>query len=346
MLRLLFLQPPVQNRGDSVATDTAAIIPPVTTPDSVQPLLENVTADTLSSERTDTVGKHEKKIAKKIFPDTSESANVLRNETPDTQPDSAAVPADTIVINHAVNTDTIVRADTIKTIADPPWLVSSERPQANNGWTVVLFIAIFSILAWLNVSYAKRIRQLFEAIASNRYIRQLMREEFAFTHPTSVFLTLIYLLTGSLILTEANYLLQWNVFSSETAPGADFVIFVKFLVLVSVFYFTKLIAIRLSTALFSAAEEGTEYLFNLLLFNNMLGLVFLPLTLAIVFSTAIPARTILFLAGGIALTAFIFRIIKIIYLGGMLTKISKSYIILYICALEFLPLLVAIKTLQ
>lgn len=220
------------------------------------------------------------------------------------------------------------------------------RNAENSSWIVVLFLVIFILLSWVNVSYSKRIRQFFEAFLSNRYIRQMVREEFVFSHPTSIALSASFLLTSSLLLMQANSYFEWNIFLDGNSPVEmnSFTVFIKFLFGLTIFYIGKIILIRISGSLFSAEEEITEYLFNLFLFNNILGLVLLPLVMIVVFANSLSPQNIIIFSGTLVLLAFLFRLVKCTYIGNISTKFSKSYIILYICTLEILPLFLLIKT--
>lgn len=240
--------------------------------------------------------------------------------------------------------------DTVKMVMEERLSGSDKLPlhvrQAeNNSWMIILFLAVFSVFAWIRVSYSKRLRQFFEAFLSNRHIRQIVREEFAFSHPSTIALFFIFLVTSSLLLTQANDYCHWNIFSSGDVPqeSSGMLVFFKILFSLALFYLGKIVIIRLSAILFSAAEELREYLFNFLLFTNILGIVLLPLTLGLAFATSIPSRNILIFSGSLVLLAFLFRLAKCVYIGSLTTKISKLYIILYICTLEILPLFVVIK---
>lgn len=328
---------------DTLRTDSAVSVPPdtvISDTGSVQVKTDSFPA----VEKKDSLVP-EKKITKAAPPDS------IKREKITVTTDSAA--PDTI--HDEIASDTGLSAapqqrDTFKTAAEQ---VKNERETLpfrlrtgeNNSWIILLFLVIFSALAWIKVAYSRRIRQFFEAFLSNRYIRQMVREEFVFSHPSSVVLSVIFLLTSALLLTQASHYYHWNIFTGEDSsavPGNLFV-FLKILLFLTLFYIGKILIIRLSAVLFNAGEELTEYLFNLFLFNNILGILLFPLTIGTVFATAISTGGIIIFSGGMAASSFIFRLIKCAYIGSVTTKISKSYIILYICTLEILPLFIVIK---
>lgn len=277
-------------------------------------------------------------VIKSSFPTTLVVSDTLpEGISPDSLPDSSL-------------SVQLQKADTAFTFSVPAkgeeeLLKPHLRNTENNSWVVILFLTAFTILVWAKVSYSKRIRQFFEAFLSNRYIRQMVREEFVFSHPSSIALSVVFLLTAALLLTQANSYFHWNLFLNGLPPAeaTRIGVFFKFLFSLTLFYIGKIVVIRLSAALFAAGEEITEYLFNLFLFNNILGILLLPLAIAVVFANAISPQKILIFSGILVFLAFIFRIVKCFYIGSITTKFSKSYIILYICTLEILPLIVVIK---
>lgn len=326
---------PAPSSDPGILTDTASVL---AKPDSVvstekKDNISPVTEKKFSAGTTSIQPVKEKKITVPVADSAAQVAVMAGDSLSDTS----------LVVQEP-------HADTIKTVMVERLSGSEKLPmhprlEENNSWIVILFLAIFSVLAWLKVSYSKRFRQFFEAFLSNRHMRQIVREEFAFSHPFTIALSLVFLVTASLLLTQADKYYQWNIFASgDSPPGTtSLLVFLKILFSLALFYFGKIVTIRLSAILFSAAEELREYLFNFFLFTNILGILLLPLTLGVAFATAIPPRGILFFSGGLALLAFLFRLVKCVYIGSLTTKISKSYIILYICTLEILPLFVVIK---
>ncbi len=348
-------------QSDLLQTDTVKhdSVPLVIQPDTILPdssVLNSVHDSTNQIEFKDSVSSpKEKNPPEKIISrDTTSGAKNFSFPSPDKKKDSLPVSpylsSDTMV--QSPDSAIVIINDTTEKIQvtekkEEEFLIEQLRKNENSFWVLILFLVVFSVLAWVKVSYSKRLRQFFDAYLNNRYIRQLLREEFVFSHPVSVALSGIYLVTGSLLLLKANSCFHWNFFTDTNSADQSlvFLVFIKILAAIAFFYFSKIFLIRLSAKLFSANQEINEYLFNLILFNNILGFLFLPLATLVVFSNVFSERSILLFSGGMALLSFLFRIVKCFYIGSSTTKFSIWYIILYICTLEFLPLIIVIKAL-
>lgn len=316
--------------SDSITISSAS--PKETIPDSVSPSIEK--KDTLIT------SKPEKKTAVKIIKPESlpiKNADEISTDTfPQTKIDS--VFASDSISFFQEEKPAPATANLQSEIPEKNFFQFKTKKEQHSDWVLLLFIFVFSLLAWVKVSYSKRLKQMFAAFINNRYVRQLVREEFVFTHPLSIVLTVVFLINFSLLIAQANNYFGWNIFE-----GGFMLIFFKLFFSLSVFYLLKIFLIRLSGILFSVGKEITEYLFHLFLFNNILGLLLLPVAMGVFYADAFSPDAIIFLSGALILAAFLFRIGKSIFIGITATKISASYIILYICTLEILPLFVVIK---
>ncbi len=326
---------------DTLKTDSIAI--PVSA-DTIKPdtsAKEVKTDSIVSPQKRDSISlTTEKKTSVKVkHTDSiaSQKISVLIKDTPAPTPDTSFY-QDTFSIIQEQKKDThTTNSQVIK--RDEKFSPQKIREEQNSGWALLLFFLIFSLLAWTKVVYSKRLKQMLEAFLSNRYIRQLVREEVVFSHPSSIVLNIVFLFTSSLLLVQTNDYFQWNIFSGSTVA-----VFFKILFSLTLFYTVKIFFIRASGILFSIGEEMTEYLFNIFLFNNILGLLLLPLAMGVLYAKSITPQNIILVSGVLALLAFLFRIAKSVFLGISSTRFSWSYIILYICTLEILPAVVIIKT--
>ena len=88
--------------------------------------------------------------------------------------------------------------------------------------------------------------------------------------------------------------------------------------------------------------ETSEYLFNLNVYNRILGIILFPFTLVIAFAPIYNTEALL-ITGAFMVAVFwglsLLRGSKIL----LRKHFSISYLILYLCTLEFLPFLVIVK---
>jgi hypothetical protein len=104
-------------------------------------------------------------------------------------------------------------------------------------------------------------------------------------------------------------------------------------------YFTaKRILYYIIGVLTESKHEVQEYLFSITVFNRVLGLFLLPISATIAFIPLSQIEPLLFAGLGIIIIFYLMSLIR----GAKIflkKQFSISYLILYLCTLEFLPLL-------
>lgn len=225
-------------------------------------------------------------------------------------------------------------------VAPGPELLAHPQEPVASSWITLLLLGIFLLLAWINKVYRKRTVQLANAFVSNRFVQQIIREEGVLTGRGSLALNLATLLIVSMFLFQvvrwanpSHIMLSDGLLYSAIAGG------------LTLWALAKLLLVSASGVLLKAENEVREYLFNMLLFNQFLGLVLLPLVLCLAFIPGGSGVGFVIAGGVLAAGVFAFRVIKAGYLGFANTNFSGMYIILYLCTLEILPLMLLIKVL-
>jgi len=104
-------------------------------------------------------------------------------------------------------------------------------------------------------------------------------------------------------------------------------------------YFTaKRILYYIIGVLTESKHEVQEYLFSITVFNRVMGLFLLPISATIAFIPLSQVELLLFAGLGIIIIFYLMSLIR----GAKIflkKQFSISYLILYLCTLEFLPLL-------
>lgn len=208
------------------------------------------------------------------------------------------------------------------------------RNTVDQGWLVLLLVLIFALLAYVRAVYSKHLRELVNAFASNRFVRQMMREEKAFTSRPAMALSIVFVVSISLFLT----LLVKEFDGSPIGQSSGWVLFGNMLWVTGIYYILKLSMATLGGHLLKVRNVSSEYIFNLLLFWKVLGLALLPFIIAASFFVYLSPPFFL-IAGSLTIAIFyLVRLFKEVYNTMSTTNFSKFYIILYFCTLEILPL--------
>ena len=115
-----------------------------------------------------------------------------------------------------------------------------------------------------------------------------------------------------------------------------FSLLVLFLIVV---YIVKYFFCKVLFFVLNDSNIASEYIFNVSLFNNLLGIVLIPIMCLTYFSALSFAAIFLYIAMPIVLLIFLWRVVRLFVIGNTI-GILYFYIFLYICTLEILPLVV------
>lgn len=209
------------------------------------------------------------------------------------------------------------------------------RPFQPDWITGILLIGLV-LLAWAQVHYHRRIRQICLAPFSKRFINQLSRDGNLFRERVSIALGILYLISLSLLLFQCNEsLLHFSFF--QIPPWG---IFIMIILGISVFWGLKIILIQFLSVVFNTRETTRAYLLNLLIFCLISGILLLPLLIMVLYLKSI---LLLWICLIIFTLLFLFRVMRGFFIGLSMTKFSYLFLFIYLCSLEFLPLMVIVK---
>ena len=202
------------------------------------------------------------------------------------------------------------------------------------NWQVLILLGAVLLFGFVKAFSNNRFNQGIKALLNYTVAQEITREEKVFFHRSNIFFTLIHLMTLSLFVFQLKELLY-----SSLVEVNKFSFFLLILTFFAGMYFVKYIFSRLLLFVFNDSSIAQEYIFNVSLYNNLLGAVFIPV-LCITYFTAIPFQSILIcLAIPILFIVFFLRFFRVIQIGRT-KRVSYFYIFVYICSLEILPLVV------
>lgn len=211
--------------------------------------------------------------------------------------------------------------------------------QKNTNWHFGVISFSILLLAFSKAFDSRRFNQFVKAILSTRFFKQVIREEKLFYNRTSIFLSTIHLLTLSLFI--YNILVYFNsLVHKETA----FIQYIYILFVLIGVYFIKYSSSFILTYVFNISEKNSEYLFTISLFNNLLGVLLIPILIIMLYADIDTISTITYIGIPIITLVYIIRFFRIFQIGIDL-NVSYIYIFLYLCTLEILPLVVCYSVL-
>lgn len=198
-------------------------------------------------------------------------------------------------------------------------------------------VSLFSILLiWglVKLLRQKKLSQTIESFLTNRFTSQLIREEGMLGSLMNVWLLLSSVLCLGLLLSF--FPAPFNLVIDQ------FVWFLSLSLILLVLTFIRFGVHSVLGSILNIPELSSEYIYNILLFLQALGLLVFPLLVAIAYTPLDHSQLLII---GLSVTAifFVIRIIKFLYIGIINYRIQPFYIILYLCALEIAPILLAVK---
>lgn len=233
----------------------------------------------------------------------------------------------------------------------------SERPQLSGASLSTPFDGFaFPVLAVLTIGYLLVYRMApsrFQLTLSSFYNHRLIHEQSKDEANVSIYYQLSMLLLALISLgwftTE---LLKWGVFTEPFMLENRYWLVVLLLIIaVSLWLGIKVLLLNLSGNLFKIYNQLREYsntvfhythLSGLLIFFVLVGLHFFEWP-ALFDGGSVSPFPFLYTGIFIITSLYLLRVLKTLYFGSRLYSISLYYNILYLCALEFLPLLLVAR---
>lgn len=202
-------------------------------------------------------------------------------------------------------------------------------------WSFFLILIGWTIFASLQFGFSKYILQVFQSAFNYGAASRLYRER-GYSNNFGVFrLNVIFFL----FLPFSIYLIARDNGMMVGSSGIEFFLIV--FAVVNAYFMLKILLYKLLGSIFSQKEATGELVFNMMLYHNVLGLILLPVA---TIHSLVPGFGIIsmFLVPLLVAVFYLMSMIRSIYFA-IRVGISIFYLILYLCALEILPILLVVK---
>ncbi len=211
-----------------------------------------------------------------------------------------------------------------------------EKNILNTDWITILIILALILFASVRITYSSYIRYLFQSLLNYSTSFRMFREK-NYTILHGVFrLDIIFYFTVSLFLYQLIYILKL------TLAHENLTFYIASLGIVLSYFILKKTVYFILGLVFESVLETNEYLFNIDNFNRTLGLVLFPVVALINYYPTNNPLFMVYLGVFIVGVFYIFLLKRGVYI--LLKKqFSIFYLFLYLCAVEFLPLLLIYK---
>jgi hypothetical protein len=236
-----------------------------------------------------------------------------------------------------VNTsDSLTKGTTVQVIRGEKGIAIASY---NSDWMVGVLLFALILIAIIRFSFSKFLFRVFDSIINYQTSSNLFSEKNMRNLRGSMFLNLLFYVNFTL------FIVQYLVYILTLNQNHNNIVFFLYcFVGLEALYSTKFVLIRFIGYVFNGIKESKEYLHTVSIYNKNLGVILLPITLSVPYMAQ--HATPLLLNAGLILTLFfyifrLFRGVKILFRQ----HVSIFYMILYLCALEILPLLMIYKLL-
>lgn len=207
------------------------------------------------------------------------------------------------------------------------------------SWVILLVLFLVLLYAVVRFFFPTELNSITHAFYSNQVLSKLNKEETLFNSWPFVFLYLLFgLILGLYLYLSANYFgISYRV--------EGFILFLYLSATVIALFTLKIIVLKLVGFLFDATRLVRDYVSVLYLSYFNAAILFLPIVIA--FSLTSYRFSIIYGYLGVILLLLIFALQFLRAAENILSnyKFPKVYLIIYLCALEFCPLIILFKAL-
>ena len=196
---------------------------------------------------------------------------------------------------------------------------------------VVLFSAF--VFAWIKMFYNRNYQNIIKSGINYQYAYKLVKEGNSVSYRVNTFLNFVFYMNFAMFLFLSIKLLGYDVKLQEWK------IYLLIFSLLLIIYTGKSFVFNILGFIFNNKSSVNEYITNIGIYNKILGVFLFPIIIAIPYISLqfkLPLMYIGIIAIGLSL---IFRFLRAFQIAFKI-KLSIFYLILYLCALEILPILI------
>lgn len=219
----------------------------------------------------------------------------------------------------------------------PSGFEGNTRIYDNNGWYIFVLLISISIFAWGKSLYQKYLLQVINSVYNYQISVQLFRDKNALFRNLSLILQVLCPINIGLLV---YFLIDFYNFNHiSTFPLASIALYS---LIVFLFFKLKNILYKFLGVLFKVQEDFHEIQHHMNVFVQTIGIVLLPFIVSMPFiedNLKNYFLLALFLITGIFVLLFFFRGFQIV----SRKQVPIFFLILYLCAVEFLPVALLIK---
>ncbi len=201
-------------------------------------------------------------------------------------------------------------------------------------WAVILSLGALSVA---KLFYPHRSKQILRATLTGRHFNMMERDGNLFDETPGWLMFLNFLTIIALLVTQTIIQIDLLNLGFGFAP---IIIFIGVAGLIILYLLIKWLLTGFFAWVFNTQKANRAYFKNIFLYNNLSGIILLPL---VVFNTYNPSLPGLYFSWAVFLLFTIIKVIRGAIIGYTQARYSTYYLILYLCAIELAPVLILAK---
>lgn len=206
-----------------------------------------------------------------------------------------------------------------------------------------LFFTILTMMVILTLVvtvFRVFISKIWRAFKSDNMLSQLLREQSTDTTVAYLILYVMFFVNAGIFV-----FLALRYFNIKIA-GNNISTLLLCIGGIAGFYAVKHLLLQIVKYIFPVEKEVSRYNFTVTVFNVIAGIFLVPMVLLIAYAPAGVTGFAIYLALGLLLLTIAFRALRGLFIANRFFAWHKFHFFLYLCAVEFAPLLVTIKLLN
>ncbi len=208
------------------------------------------------------------------------------------------------------------------------------------GWLFIYLLVLLGLFAWVRVYYGNIYAHTMEASTNFLVAARMFKDKSLLQNQLDSFLYVIYFLSLAYFL----YIVELRTDRVPYRLNGILLYLFNLALLMGVFL-ARVVLVNLTGSLFNQLAIFREYLYNIFIFNKLIGITLLPQLLFVVYTDGIIQRIFFWIALGTLGAILIMRVIRGVEFSFK-KDISIFYMFLYLCALELVPLVLLYRWLE
>jgi hypothetical protein len=212
--------------------------------------------------------------------------------------------------------------------------------KSNPAWYLIIFLLVLAQLARVRLYYGKFFTPVFYSLVSYKTENNLYRNKNTPFIRFSFGLNTIFFLIAPLFFLQVADFFEISILNYSPV--------INYLILIGIFiiwYFTKYIVLQLIGYISFTQRLFDEYFFSFSLSVKNIALFLIPVSIFEAYIDTGTNHIFIILGLGIIGLVYLLRVFRLLYLF-LIKRFSVLYGILYLCALEILPILILVRILS